>query len=245
LDTFVAHTAAENIVDYGQMLERNQNMLDELRGFLTINVSEFFRDLSPFEQLRTSILPQLLKNAPRLNIWSAGCSHGEEPYSVTMILESISPYHNHRILATDIDEGALKRAKAGGPYGPDGVRSVSPIFRQRYFTSSNGDYMVTDRIRRRVEFRQQDMLRDDFEQGFDLIICRNVTIYFTEEAKRELNQKFYNSLKDGGILFIGGTEVMLEVISLGFKRLGASFYRKPAPSALGKTEAREGTLLKV
>ena len=244
LNTFLDHTGAKNVVDYTHMLERNQNMLDELRNFLTINVSEFFRDTSPFEQLRTLILPQLLRNSPRLNIWSAGCSHGEEPYSIAMILESISPYHHHRILATDIDEGALNQAKAGGPYTPDAVKNVSSTFLRRYFTALNGDYLVSDRIRRRVELRQQNLLCDEFEHGFDLIICRNVTIYFTEEAKRELNQRFYHSLNDGGVLFIGGTEVMLDIASVGFEALAVSFYQKPAPGLTGKVGARERALLK-
>ncbi len=244
LNMFFTHTRAKNVVEYGHMLEQNQNMLEELRNFLTINVSEFFRDSSPFEQLQTLILPQLLKNTPRLNIWSAGCSHGAEPYTIAMILEQISPYHNHRILATDIDEGVLKQAKAGGPYSPAEVKGVSSIFLRRYFTSSNGGYMVIDKIRRRVEFRRQNLLCDEFEQSFDLVICRNVTIYFTDEAKRELNRRFYHSLKDGGVLFIGGTEVMLDVVSIGFKGLKASFYQKPAPITSRGTEAREGALVK-
>ena len=245
LDTFVSHTQAKNIVEYTRMIKQDQNMLKEFRDFLTINVSEFFRDPSPFEQLRALILPQLLKNTPRLNIWSAGCSCGEEAYSVAMILENISPYHTHRILATDIDEGVLKKAKAGGPYSPNEIKSVSPILLKRYFTSSNGDYMVINRIKQRIEFRQQNLLCDEFEQGFDLIICRNVTIYFTEEAKRELNQRFYHSLKDVGVLFIGGTEVMLDATNVGFKGLGVSFYQKSALSTSRGINAREGVLPKI
>ena len=243
LNMFFAHTGAKNVVDYGHMLEQDQGMLRELRNFLTINVSEFFRDSSPFEQLRTLILPQLLRNNPRLNIWSAGCSHGEEPYSVAMILESVSPHHNHRILATDVDEGALKQARAGGPYSPAEVKNAPSTLLRKYFTSSNEGYMVIDKIRQRVGFRQQNLLCDEFEKGFDLIICRNVTIYFTDETKRELNKKFYHSLKDGGVLFTGGTEVMLDVASVGFKGLGASFYQKPVPSTSRETDVREGVLL--
>lgn len=242
LDVFLAHTGAKNVIDYGHMLEQNQDMLQGLRNFLTINVSEFFRDLSPFKQLRTLILPQLLENASTLNIWSAGCSHGEEPYSVAMILEDISPHHNHRILATDIDEGALKKAKTGGPYSADEIKNISPILLKRYFASSNGDHMVIDRIKKRVEFRQQNLLCDEFEQGFDLIICRNVTIYFTQKAKRKLNRRFYHSLKDGGVLFIGGTEVMLDTTDVGFKGLGVSFYQKPALSTSRRVDVREAAL---
>lgn len=228
LNTFVASKPAKNIVEYGRMLEQNQDMLNELRNFLTINVSEFFRDSSPFKQLSTVIIPQLLKHTPRLNIWSAGCSHGAEPYTIAIILDEISPYHHHRILGTDIDEGTLKRAKAGGPYNSSEVKNVPQSWLRKYFTCSNGDYMVIDKIRQRVEFKQQNLLEDEFEKGFDLLICRNVTIYFTEEAKRALNQKFYHSLIDGGVLFIGGTETMLDIACIGLKSLGTAFYRKPA-----------------
>ncbi len=105
--------------------------------------------------------------------------------------------------------------------------------------------MVVNRIKKRVEFRQQNLLCDEFEQDFDLIICRNVTIYFTEEAKQELNQKFYHSLKDGGVLFIGGTEVMLDATNIGFNGLGVSFYQKPALSTSRRINAREGALPKI
>lgn len=231
LDMFVTRTQTKNVVDYCHMLKQDQEMLRKLQNFLTINVSEFFRDLSPFEQLKTLILPQLLKNVPILNIWSAGCSHGAEAYSIAMTVEDISHYHNHRILATDIDEEILKRAKAGGPYNSAEVKNIPSILLRKYLTCSNGDYMIADRMRRRVEFKQHDLLYNKFEKGFDLIVCRNVTIYFTDEAKRELNERFYHSLKDGGVLFIGGTEVMLEGNTVGFKRLGSSFYQKPVTSS--------------
>jgi chemotaxis protein methyltransferase CheR len=245
LDGFFAHIQAKTVVDYCHILERDPDMLEELRNFLTINVSEFFRDMTPFEQLRKIILPKLLKNTHRLNIWSAGCSHGQEPYSIAIILENIFPFHSHRILATDIDMDALRQARAGGPYSADDVKSVPPTLIRKYFSHSHGDYRVVDRIRHRVEFRQQNLLCDNFEKGFDLIICRNVTIYFTEEAKKELNKKFYQALKDGGVLFIGGTEVMLDVTSVGFKGLLASFYQKPESTVAKKPEIKERMLLQI
>ena len=241
LDMFVTRAQAKNVVDYCYMLKQDQEMLKELRTFLTINVSEFFRDLSPFEQLKTLILPQLLKNSPILNIWSAGCSHGAEPYSIAMILEDMSHYHNHRILATDIDGEVLKQAKTGGPYSPAEVKNISSILLRRYFINSDGYYMLTDKMKKMMEFKQHNLLCDKFEKDFDLIICRNVTISFTDKAKRELNERFCHSLKDGGVLFIGGTEFMIEGNTLGFKRLGASFYQKPvtsSPRLTGEKSAR-------
>lgn len=233
LNTFVSHTQAKNVVEYARMIKQDQNMLKKFRDFLTINVSEFFRDPSPFEKLRTLALPQLLKNTSRLNIWSAGCSHGAEPYSIAMILEDISFRHDHKILATDIDESILDRARAGGPYSPEELKNVPRILLRKYFATADDGYMIIDKIKQMVEFRRQNLLCDSFEQGFDLIVCRNVTIYFTDEAKRELNHRFYRSLKDGGVLFIGGTEVMLDFSDIGFERLGTCFYQKPIAVPVG------------
>ena len=244
LNMFYAHTGAGNIMEYCQMIKHDRDMLDKLRNFITINVSEFFRDSASFTQLRTSILPLLLKQNPRLNIWSAGCSHGAEPYSVALALEGISPGGRHRILATDIDDGALKRARAGGPYNPAEVKNVSSSILQKYFINSSGDYMFSEKIKRKVEFRQQNLLSDRFEDGFHLIICRNVTIYFTEEAKRGINQRFFNALRPGGILFIGGTEAMLDVTNLGFIGLKPSFYQKPVPGVVEERQTRREVLLR-
>lgn len=244
LDMFVSHSGAKDTVDYCHLLEKETEKLKALQTFLTINVSEFFRDWSPFEQLKISVLPLLLKNSPRLNIWSAGCSHGAEPYSIAMILESISPGVAHRILGTDIDEGALKQARTGGPYHPAEVKNVPPNYLRRYFTSSNGNYAISDKIKQTIEFKQHNLLRDQFEKDFDLIICRNVTIYFTDETKKKLNQKFYQSLKNGGVLLIGATEVIFDITSIGFKGLKTSFYQKPVTGTPVESETRKGVLLK-
>lgn len=244
LNSFMAVNGVENIVDYGYKLERDTDTLEQLRAFLTINVSEFFRDLNMFERLKTSILPQLLKNSRRLNIWSAGCSHGAEPYSIAMLLESISPFTNHRILATDVDEGALKQARAGGPYTPAEVKNVPRGLILKNFTFSSGSYMLSEKIKQKVEFRCQNLLCDEFETGFDLILCRNVTIYFTEEANKRLKQKFCHSLKEGGVLFIGSTEVMFNSRSIGLQELETCFYQKLAASNSPGIGARAGVALR-
>ena len=101
-------------------------MLGELQDFLTINVSSFFRDEKQFQRLQSVILPELLQNNRRLNIWSAGCSNGAEPYSIAIILTELSDRHDHRILATDIDDTILERAKSGGPYKAADVKNVPP-----------------------------------------------------------------------------------------------------------------------
>lgn len=231
LDMFVGHSGCATVSDYCLKLERDREVLTRLTNFLTINVSEFFRDSALFDTLRKQVLPALLRDNPKLNIWSAGCSHGAEPYSVAMMLDSVASYNRHRILGTDIDEDSLARARSGGPYPAAEVRGVPNAFLRTYFTTSDDGYTVNDQMKRRVQFERHNLLRDRFERGFDLIICRNVTIYFTEATKTELNRKFLDSLKQGGVLFIGGTEVMLDVVDLGFEVVRTSFYRKPATTA--------------
>jgi len=225
LDGFITTMGVSGVAAYCGMLERDRNMLDKLIDFLTINVSEFFRDLSYFEVLQTIVLPELLKAHPKLNIWSAGCSNGSEPYSIACILESLTPTTAHRILATDIDERILRKATAGGPYRADEIKNVPPRFRT-FLTHTEEGYFIAKKIRARVEFKQHDLLQDRTEQGFNLIICRNVVIYFSIEAKNKLYRKFHSAMKDDGILFVGGTESMLDAATLGFKLKRTCFYQK-------------------
>jgi len=226
LDAFIVRAQVPGVAEYCTMLERNKDACQKLKDFLTINVSEFFRDKEQYEILRNQILPDLLKKSPRLNIWSAGCSIGAEPYSVAIILEEISPLNRHRILATDIDTGILEKAKAGGPYLPSDVRNLNEHILSKYFIKDEKHYWVKDKIRQKVEFKKHNLLMDPFEKGFDLIICRNVVIYFADEAKKQLYHRFYDSLKDGGAFFMGGTETLLGNYDIKFEKICSSFHRK-------------------
>lgn len=217
-----------SVIQYCEKLQNDIEVLRKLRDFLTINISEFFRDTQQFELLKSTILPELLKRNCKLNIWSAGCSHGAEPYSVAIILDEISPGINHRILATDIDEGVMARAQNGGPYSSNDVRNVAKFRLQKYFTASPNGYWVRNVIRNKVEFKHLNILGDHFESGFDLIICRNVIIYFTEKAKARLIDGFYKSLKISGALFLGASETLATAPGGGLERLGTCFYQKEA-----------------
>jgi chemotaxis protein methyltransferase CheR len=232
LTSFISRTSAPSVVAYCRMVESDRIMLEDLRTFLTIKVSEFFRDPLPFEQLKTEILPQLLMDRTRLNIWSTGCSVGGEPYSLAIILDKLTPFAKHRIVATDIDVISLQKARAGGPYRSNEVRNVPTQLLREYFDVLNDSYHVKDKLKQKVDFKEHDLLRDPYESGFDLIVCRNVTIYFTEEAKVRLNQQFCQSLSPGGILFVGGTEAIARARELGLTTLGHCFYRKQPADAL-------------
>lgn len=227
LDGFLSRIPGSGVGPYCEILQKDPEAQQRLKDFLTINVSEFFRDNEQFHVLKTKILPELVsKNPSSIKIWSAGCSIGAEPYSVAMILDEINPQCSYRILATDLDQTILAQAKAGGPYKENDLKNVNKLQLTKYFTHTDRKYTVVDRLKSKIDFRQQNLLKANYPKDFDLIICRNVVIYFTDDAKRKINQGFYNSLKDNGILFIGGTEALLDAQELGFKRLVTSFYTR-------------------
>lgn len=227
LEAFVTVHEPAGTIQFCRTLDRDDTTRRELKEMLTINVSEFFRDVVPYDYLKSTILPELLRSSPQLNIWTAGCSHGAEPYTLAILLNEMADARRHKILATDIDEAILKRAKAGGPYQPSEVRSVSKWRLKKYFTRSDDGYMVTDVVRKRVDFREHNLLSDPFESGFDLLVCRNVMIYFSNEVKERLFRQFCDSLRPAGVLFIGGAEALLgAAASLGLEKLSTSFYRK-------------------
>jgi chemotaxis protein methyltransferase CheR len=226
LDGFLARNKVSDVIQYFQLLQKDLIEREKLQDFLTINVSEFFRDVQFFNILKEKILPPMLKRNLSLNIWSAGCSNGAEIYSVVMILKQLSPYRHHRILATDIDNKILKQAIAGGPYKASDIKNVPEEKIATYFNILKDEYWIKEDLHKKVIFKQQDLTRDIFESNFDLIICRNVIIYFSDAMKKELRMKFLDALKTNGILFAGATETMLDAEDIGFQRIYTCFYQK-------------------
>lgn len=218
---------AKSYVEFYNLLEKDNKLYKDFIDYLTINVTEFFRTPEKFSELETKVLPELLSRSPKLNIWSAGCSVGAEPYSLAMILNDLTPNVKHRILATDLDVEMLAKAKQG-VYTSTEYKNISTNRASKYFKQVNGNYAISEEIRSRVEFQKHNLLLDKFETGFDLILCRNVVIYFTEEAKDGLYRRFLNSLKPGGVLFVGGTEAILNFREIGYAHYLPFFYRKPS-----------------
>ncbi len=214
--------------DFSKALARDRKLLDEVRDTLTINVTEFFRQADRFGELQTKVLPSLLKERPKLKLWSAGCSTGCEPYTLAMILAEVDPKGNHSITATDVDMPILAAARAGTGYRPDEVRGVPPALLKKYFVFDGTSYAVTDDIRRRVQFRRQDLLSDPYPTDLDLILCRNVVIYFNDEAKAKIYQGFSKAIRPGGYLFIGGSEMLIRPAELGLKSAAASMFQRAA-----------------
>lgn len=203
----------------------NKTLFYEFLDRMTINVSEFWRNPNRWETLRDVILPEITKGRPRMKIWSAACSTGEEPYTLAMILNDLGLLQRTYLLATDIDEGALSKA-AEGLYLDRSLKDVPPDVAKRYFTSEGMMYRFDSNLKKAVTFKKQNLLLDEFEEDFDLIVCRNVMIYFTEEAKHSLYHRFAKALRPGGILFVGSTEQIFSPGNYGLETAETFFYRK-------------------
>ncbi len=228
INSFMERIGAKDYDKFLEMLGKSKELYQQFFEHLTINVTEFFRTPEKFDELEKIVIPELLKKNPSLKIWSAGCSAGAEPYSLAMMLNELSPGKSHRVLATDLDPQMLAKAKAGGPYIINEVKNIPPARLQKYFTKTPEGYIVNENMRSKIEFKQHNLLKDRFETGFDLILCRNVVIYFTEEAKDKLYKNFFNSLKEGGILFVGGTEAIMNFKSMGYTQMRPFFYQRPS-----------------
>jgi len=233
LDAWLVRTGARSWEDYIIRLRTDKEENTRFRNYLTINVTEFFRDFDKWEQLKKNILPNLLHDSINLRglgdglrVWSAGCSIGAEPYSLTMILNDLAPNRRHFILATDLDRGALAKATAGGPYLLEEIKNVPEPYKKLYFHQNGDKAVIQENLIKKITFKEHNLLSDPYERDLDLIICRNVVIYFTTEAKDYIFRNFHQSLRTGGILFLGGTEIIPRPNELGFTSSGISFYKK-------------------
>ncbi|ARK30308.1 CheR family methyltransferase [Halalkalibacter krulwichiae] len=214
-----------DFMSFYQAMIYDNEMFNEFLDRMTINVSEFFRNAKRWEVLENVVLPQIIQENPNPKVWSAACSTGEEPFTLAMILSKFMSLSKVSVLATDIDRGILEQAKAGF-YTERSLKEVPKEMLTTYFTKDSVGYKVDDLIKRAVRFKQQNLLADRFEESFDLIVCRNVMIYFTEEAKEELYHKFSRALRPGGVLFVGSTEQIFNPAAYQFKTEETFFYKK-------------------
>lgn len=211
---------------YVKHLKQDEEAMIEFLDRITINVSEFFRNLERWNILKDKILPEMIKKRGKIKCWSAACSTGEEPYTLAIILKQFFKDQDIDIVATDIDQNVINKAKEG-IYNKNSVKNVSDRLLKQHFEKKNEfEYTINDSIKDLVRFKKQDLLNDRFEQGYDLIICRNVTIYFTEEAKEKLYRKFSDSLNQGGIFFVGSTEQIFKPENYKLGSNETFFYEK-------------------
>jgi chemotaxis protein methyltransferase CheR len=211
--------------NFYKALDLDRDLLNEFLDRMTINVSEFYRNAKRWEVLQNKIFPKLLETNKTLKIWSAACSTGEEPYTIAMVLSKHIPLSRISILATDLDENAIQKAKLG-VYPERSLAEVPEDSKTKFFEQQESFYKVKDEVKKTVTFRKHNLLKDTYESDFDLIVCRNVMIYFTEEAKDQIYTNFGHSLKKGGILFVGSTEQIFNPNRYGLESEDTFFYRK-------------------
>ena len=208
-------------------LKTDKELFDEFVSYITINVSEFYRNPEQWKLIETNVFPELIKKfGKNLKVWSAACSTGDEPYSLVMALSRHVPLSNIKIFATDLDKQIIAKAKVG-VYNEKSIASVPDDFKKKYFTKVGPSYKISDEIKERVEFKEHNLLKDAYPKDYHLIVCRNVLIYFTEEAKEDVFRKFNRSLAPGGVLFIGSTEQIVNYKEIGYERKNSFFYEKP------------------
>ena len=200
---------------------------NEFINYITINVSEFYRNPEQWKFMDEKVFPKLVERfGKNLKVWSAACSTGDEPYSLVMALSKHIPINQIRIYATDLDKTVMAKAKVG-LYDAKSIAGVPEEFKKKYFTQVGPSFKISDEIKSRVEFHEHNLLKDKYPTDCNLILCRNVIIYFTDEAKDEVFKKFFDSLKKGGYLFIGSTEQILNYKDIGYGRENSFFYEKP------------------
>ncbi len=178
--------------------------------------------------LENEIFPYLFEKfgSSNIKIWSAACSTGDEPYTLVMLLAKFIPINRIKIIATDIDKQVLEKAHIG-IYDEKSLKGLPKEYITKYFTKvSARSYQISEDIKKCVEFKQHNLLKDTYPTGCNMIVCRNVMIYFTEEAKDEIYKKFNDSLKKDGILFVGSTEQIISPGESGFSTYKSFFYKK-------------------
>ncbi|MCR4604663.1 MAG: protein-glutamate O-methyltransferase CheR [Eubacterium sp.] len=227
IDNFYTRRKLADYNEFFQELSRNVEMQKEFTSYLTINVSEFYRNPPQWITVENEVYPTLIERfGKRLKIWSAACSTGDEPYTLAMLLAEHIPLSQVEILATDLDDEIMAKAKEGR-YIEKSVRGLPKKYRDKYIIpDGNGYVKVSDEIKSRITFKHHDLLKDPYPTGMHLIVCRNVMIYFTEEAKDKIYHKFSDSLVDNGLFFVGSTEQIIGASKYGFKTRQSFFYEK-------------------
>lgn len=227
IDALISRHRYKGYRDYVDAIKKDPVLFEEFVNYLTINVSEFWRNPEQWKVLEENVLPELLSGARRpLKIWSAACSTGDEPYSLVMLLSRYMPLSQIKIYATDIDKQVLEKAQAG-LYNEKSLAGLPAEFKTKYFTKVGlSNYQIKPEIKKCVEFKQGNLLEDRYPSDMDLIVCRNVLIYFTDEAKKEVYRKFNKSLRKGGYLFVGSTEQIINYKELNYSSFKSFFYKK-------------------
>ena len=206
-----------NVEEYLDLAERDADEYKRLLNTLTINVTRFFRNRETFDKIRRTVVPEIVKNREqrgdkRINVLSVGCSTGEEPYSIAIcFLEYFKELYGTfdlRIIGTDVDKRALFYA-IKGLYPPERMAGMSSNLIDVYFKKVDNGYQVTPELKKSVLFIKKDVLKQRVYRRFDLILARNILIYFSRRYQEMLETGFHRQLVDGGFLILGRTESLV------------------------------------
>jgi len=235
LASLASRCEQRTFVEYFSSLERDGARLGQFLDEMTINVTELLRNPSLFETLMSEVLSGRYPSCDgrEFRVWSAGCSYGAEAYTLAMLLHELSPRATFKIMGTDLDLSVL--AKANNPrFTKEDMANLTEAQRSRHFLSVDGaTYFPHNHLRDKVSFSPHDLLGTSYPVNqYDLILCRNVLIYFTDEAKDWIYRNLFQALKPGGVLFVGGTERLADHTSAGFTLLRPFFYEKPKEKSL-------------
>jgi chemotaxis protein methyltransferase CheR len=233
-------TGTRNFAEYARMLRFGRRASEELAEVLdrvTTNETYFFREEYQLDAFRDEILPELRQQAPRgrrLCVWSAGCSTGEEPYTISMLIQEAGGFSDWdvRIVGSDISRRALDSARKAR-YRRRAMRQTSDTRLRRFFREAEGEHQPIDRVRAPVSFARINLLDEDAQDlvgPVDVLFCRNVLIYFDAPVRERVITSFYNRLVPGGYLLLGHSETLLN-LSTAFELVqlrNDTVYRKPA-----------------
>ncbi|MCX5533953.1 PAS domain-containing protein [Streptomyces sp. NBC_00006] len=246
----------DSYADYRDQLETNADEFSALFNTILINVTSIFRDADAWTYLQHEVVPELLAQLgpeEEIRVWSAGCSSGEEAYSLAiMFAEALGleeALNRVKIYGTDVDDEALRDARSG-LYPAKSLESLSAELRERYFEQNGSQFSFRSDLRRRVIFGRHDITRDAPISRLDLLVCRNALMYFNVEAQTQIVDRFHFALREGGFLFLGKAEMLLndadrfDVISMRqriFRRRpgGATTTYQPAPVKLRGSQPGE------
>jgi chemotaxis protein methyltransferase CheR len=223
--SLMSRIGVDTLDDYIKLLKKDDVQRQKFLDFITINVTEFFRNPDIFDDFNKILKDDYLSHNKNLKIWSAACSIGAEPYSVSMLLDNSLYRGNYKIIATDIDKTILSKAQKG-IYSYNDVKNVKKEYLNKYFKIEGDKFIIDDKIKKNVFFKKHDLILDRYDKEFDVIICRNVVIYFNQDVKDMIYRKFNESLKKGGLLFVGATESIYNYKDFGFEKASTFIYKK-------------------
>lgn len=225
ITTVMKNSGASDLKEYAKLISQDAEIKNIFLDYITINVTEFFRNKEIFKQYESVLKDILIPRFKNINIWSAACSIGAEPYSIAIILDKYNVSKGNKILATDIDHNVLKKAQVGAFYDHQ-LKNVSSEDLAYYFKPQDKQYIIDEKIKKMVTFKKHDLILDSYEKNLHSVVCRNVTIYFKNEAKDEIYAKISNSLVSGGVLFTGATESIYNPKGVGLRKLSTFIYEK-------------------